>query len=220
MALIKCPECGREKVSDTAEMCPDCGYGIKAHFEAIKHAEEEKKKREILDKQRAEENRKKEIKKQRDLETIKLPDAPDISPVIGYTIGAVFFVVMGIILIVLKSGFMSFVSFVFGGMMILVIPSAYDDYKKKKKEYEFAIENQERYKQMELERKERIEELRIRAVNLEAQKWLDRPKCPHCKSDKIEKITTTSRVVSVAMVGVASGKIGKQYKCKDCKHMW
>lgn len=28
MALIKCPECGRENVSDSAEACPDCGYGI------------------------------------------------------------------------------------------------------------------------------------------------------------------------------------------------
>ncbi|WP_455615774.1 zinc ribbon domain-containing protein [Eisenbergiella sp.] len=26
MALVKCPECGRERVSDTAEACPDCGY--------------------------------------------------------------------------------------------------------------------------------------------------------------------------------------------------
>jgi hypothetical protein len=36
MALIKCPECGRENVSDSAESCPNCGYGIKAHFEQIK----------------------------------------------------------------------------------------------------------------------------------------------------------------------------------------
>ncbi len=35
MALVKCPECGREKVSDSAEACPDCGYGIKAHFQEI-----------------------------------------------------------------------------------------------------------------------------------------------------------------------------------------
>ena len=28
MALIKCPECGRERVSENAEMCPDCGYGM------------------------------------------------------------------------------------------------------------------------------------------------------------------------------------------------
>ena len=24
MALVTCPECGRERVSDTAEACPDC----------------------------------------------------------------------------------------------------------------------------------------------------------------------------------------------------
>ena len=36
MALIKCPECGREKVSDSAEVCPDCGYGIKEHFKKLK----------------------------------------------------------------------------------------------------------------------------------------------------------------------------------------
>ena len=33
MSLIKCPECGREGISDGAEACPDCGYGIRAHFE-------------------------------------------------------------------------------------------------------------------------------------------------------------------------------------------
>lgn len=26
MALIKCPECGKENVSDTAKACPECGY--------------------------------------------------------------------------------------------------------------------------------------------------------------------------------------------------
>lgn len=32
MALITCPECGRKKVSDTAEACPSCGFGIKAYL--------------------------------------------------------------------------------------------------------------------------------------------------------------------------------------------
>lgn len=27
MALIKCPECGRE-LSDRADMCPHCGYKV------------------------------------------------------------------------------------------------------------------------------------------------------------------------------------------------
>ena len=35
MALVRCPECGRERVSDSAEACSDCGYSIKAHFEKI-----------------------------------------------------------------------------------------------------------------------------------------------------------------------------------------
>ena len=42
MALITCPECGRKKVSDTAEACPSCGFGIKAYFEK-KYEEEENK---------------------------------------------------------------------------------------------------------------------------------------------------------------------------------
>lgn len=33
MALVKCPECGREKVSATAISCPDCGFNIKEYFE-------------------------------------------------------------------------------------------------------------------------------------------------------------------------------------------
>ena len=29
MALIKCPECGKE-ISDAAVKCPNCGYPVKA----------------------------------------------------------------------------------------------------------------------------------------------------------------------------------------------
>lgn len=45
MALIKCPECGKENISDSATTCPFCGYGIKEHFELInqKEAFDEKK---------------------------------------------------------------------------------------------------------------------------------------------------------------------------------
>ena len=32
MALVKCPECGRENVSDTAEACPNCGFAIRDYF--------------------------------------------------------------------------------------------------------------------------------------------------------------------------------------------
>ena len=35
MALIKCPECGKENISDSATTCPFCGYGIKEHFDLL-----------------------------------------------------------------------------------------------------------------------------------------------------------------------------------------
>ena len=37
MALVKCPKCGRENVSDKATACPDCGFEIKKHFEEEKN---------------------------------------------------------------------------------------------------------------------------------------------------------------------------------------
>lgn len=37
MSLVQCPECGREQVSDTAEACPNCGFGIKEYFETKNH---------------------------------------------------------------------------------------------------------------------------------------------------------------------------------------
>ena len=52
MALINCPECGKENVSDSANSCPNCGYNIKEHFEKLnreielKKAKEEREKRE------------------------------------------------------------------------------------------------------------------------------------------------------------------------------
>lgn len=32
MALVTCPECGRENVSDSAESCPNCGFNIRKFF--------------------------------------------------------------------------------------------------------------------------------------------------------------------------------------------
>lgn len=48
----------------------------------------------------------------------------------------------------------------------------------------------------------------------------NKSQCPMCKSTNIKKISTTSRMVSVVTVGLASGKLGKQYKCERCKYMW
>ena len=44
--------------------------------------------------------------------------------------------------------------------------------------------------------------------------------CPSCGGTNVVKITTVDRSISIAVVGLASGKIGKQYQCRHCKHLW
>ena len=185
MALIKCPECGRENVSDMAEMCPSCGYGIKSHFDKIRI-----------------EQQKKEVHEWR-LQNVKMPEEPKKMNS-GYGL-AIFF------------GFGALCGFitspVFGILMVActcwMCYEGAKQYNKELEEYNLAKSDFEKYQKevvWKQEQRARDEALKI--------------KCPQCNSTKIERISTTSRVASVAAVGVASGKIGKQYKCKNCKHMW
>ena len=44
--------------------------------------------------------------------------------------------------------------------------------------------------------------------------------CPQCGSKKVKRIGNLERGTSVYLVGLASGKIGKQYHCDNCKHNW
>lgn len=43
------------------------------------------------------------------------------------------------------------------------------------------------------------------------------PHCPYCNSTNITKVSGTSRFASTLMFGIASKKIGKQWKCNNCK---
>lgn len=205
MALIKCPECGRENVSDSAEMCPNCGYGVKAYFQEI----EQKK---ILEQQRLErEEQQKEAerirteKEQAELNTIKMPSKPSIGQnLLIFGIIFVPFMLLGLLL-PYRIGFWFFLAF------WLIV--AYSQYNSNVKDYERAQKDFEKFQKEELSKKKMQKEM-------EEYRQKNAPKCPMCGSINIEKISTTSRAVSVAAVGLASGKIGKQYKCKKCKHMW
>ena len=61
-------------------------------------------------------------------------------------------------------------------------------------------------------RKERLNDLR-RPMTTPSNKV----KCPYCQSEDVKKITMVGRAVSVGLLGVASGKIGKQWHCNNCK---
>ena len=68
------------------------------------------------------------------------------------------------------------------------------------------------------ERDERIQ--KERRERADAIKAAQHPQCPACKGYNTQRISTTKRVVSTSMVGLASSTIGKQYECKDCLHKW
>lgn len=93
--------------------------------------------------------------------------------------------------------------------LFIAIVNTNNEFDEAMKKYELAQKDFERYQK---------EELQSRKLKMLEEKT--KLKCPQCSSTNIEKISTTSRAVSVAAVGLASGKIGKQYKCKNCKHMW
>lgn len=54
-----------------------------------------------------------------------------------------------------------------------------------------------------------------RAVDFE-----NKPKCPTCGSADIKKISATSKAASVAMWGLLSRKVHKQWHCKNCGSEW
>lgn len=53
---------------------------------------------------------------------------------------------------------------------------------------------------------------RARRERAEASK----PKCPHCQSTNIAKISGAERTMSVIGLGILSKKINKSFKCKSC----
>lgn len=46
------------------------------------------------------------------------------------------------------------------------------------------------------------------------------PRCPTCGSTNIRRISTLDRAVSVGILGIFGGKIGKNYECLNCKAKW
>lgn len=62
--------------------------------------------------------------------------------------------------------------------------------------------------QKEVERQEKL------------QKQQNIPKCPICGSTDIKKLSTTSKVLGVGLLGLASKTVGKTYKCNKCGYYW
>lgn len=90
---------------------------------------------------------------------------------------------------------------------------------KKISRYNLRQNNPELYNRIVAEETRRGQE-RYKAQQQAEQIRLSKlPECPICKSkNNVRRISSLDRGVSVAMVGLASSKIGKQYECTRCRH--
>ena len=234
MALVTCPECGREKVSDSAIACPDCGYGIKEHFDKIR-AKEAAEKRKAEEQKRAEKAKQEAEEKRRIQEQARIEQAPQrqkqaieqlekkiqqykIARIIAIIaiIGFVAFWIYGLIDLSWSNNscLVAVVIFVLYAILSSSQAKKLEEERIKAKnefaEYEKLLE--ERAKK---EREKQAEEYRRKEALLSKN-----VPCPVCGSRDTYRIGTLDRATSIAVTGLASGKIGKQYKCRKCKHMW
>lgn len=57
----------------------------------------------------------------------------------------------------------------------------------------------------------------IAQANAQAQDWLNKVHCPYCNSTNCKKISGVSKATSVAMFGIFSQKVKKQWHCNNCR---
>lgn len=228
MALIKCPECGRERVSDSAEACPDCGYGIKAHFDKIKQEKEreEQRKREELEKERAEVEAKK--REEERIKSVPQLEKPQLTaPIVTWVISALCFLIGVSQLnesereversIAHGHGDPHF----YGGMFIvfgigLVCYGLYL-FSKRIQTYILSKTNLEEY-QRQVIREQDAEKAASQAAAIAwAREQAMKPECPYCHSHNTTKITATAKAVDTAMFGVLGQKRRYQWHCNNCK---
>lgn len=229
MALVKCPECGK-MVSDSAEACPDCGYAVKKHFDNIRIQEEKKK----LEEQKAAQRIKEQEKQQKRIEQVANSKVvPKRRPIIHWLMvaGAIDFILAVLVIVVSEQNYAedtpwgtALVIMAIGILVFLVglaklkeSQDLYDKYKDNEAEYKKEMAR------LQIEEEDRIEAVREQRKQEKVEKKQARatlPSCPVCGSNHVKRISTTNRAVSVYVAGVASSKIGKQYQCQDCKHLW
>jgi len=202
--LIKCPECGRENVSDTAATCPDCGYEIKTYFEKIRQKEiQEAKYKEA---------------QQKHMEDVAARatavHVPTKRPSMNiYLYGSILCGIFTIISII--------VQFWLGMLFLAVATWVYyslgmDKLKARQKIYDMHKQDTEQY-QKQIILLQDSEKAQVEAIRNYKNLNLTNAKCPICGSSNIKKISTINKVVSTEMLGLASNKIGKQWHCNSCK---
>lgn len=225
MALVNCPECGRVNVSDTAVSCPDCGFAIKDYYDKIKLEEQRLQEEKALqEKREAEERHRRETAEERQKETVaglKKQIENSSKEIRNGTIGLCISIPLAILSFALSSngslGVLIVISVIAAIISLVFVVSGINEKKTAISDLETAKRNLDEY---EKNLNARIEAMVAQGQVYAAKNAAKHPKCPICGSTNTERISTLNRTVSVATVGLASSKIGKQYQCKNCKHKW
>lgn len=234
MALIKCPECGKE-VSDQAVTCPNCGYPIaekKIHqeiFDRIPECVEEYRATwaQFSDKldsgntstgaairrQRLKENGKDlymmyYILKSKGIDVTK-PSILDFEDAREW--------------IARNKEYIAEISAdeIFPFLELGLLAKIKDEEKVNRRMHGRAEVTRDRWKS-KIEDVVNVSIMPEVTVNVEAPITSKEPKrgCPHCGALDIEKISLTRRVVSTQLFGLASDTIGKSFKCNKCGYSW
>ena len=97
----------------------------------------------------------------------------------------------------------------------------YSDYRKR-------IEKQTGRQMTDFEFLSGIMEARRDSLNRQAETYfasnkeanVNKPKCPTCQSENIQKISAMTKAGSVALWGIFSQKVKKQWHCNSCGSEW
>ncbi|MSS64179.1 zinc-ribbon domain-containing protein [Lachnospiraceae bacterium WCA-693-APC-MOT-I] len=224
MSIVKCPKCGRE-VSDSAEACTNCGYGIKEHFEEIKCKQDEER-HAILEKAKEEERLKRIKEKQKESEATIAKLQANIKEgkkiAIPLLIWSVFWtIILAVSILYDFNGLIIVFSAICGIIGWFIFCLNWASTNDLVKDVELAQKNSDEYESEKIRRAETAyKAAQINEARRKEEESLKHPKCPLCGSTNTQVISTLNRAVSIGAVGLASSKIGKQYECKKCRHKW
>lgn len=211
MALIKCPECGKE-VSDKAAACPNCGLGIREYIEEENRRVLEKQQQETADIKQQEAESKARLERQKQVDNVKLPDKPSKGKSIFAGIMCTIMALIGWFGVFADLGFIWLIIAILFSITAIYSPKFYKDEVKK---YEQAMNNPSEYKRSVVAENERkaaeAKELARKRIE-DANKA---PKCPKCGSTYI---STVNRGYSVVWGFIGSGKA--MNVCQKCGHKW
>lgn len=220
MALIKCPECQHE-VSEHAASCPNCGFGIKEHFDAIK---EHQRKLEIFNTQ--EEIRQKQREER--INNVSALESPRITVPIVLFILSIIFVLGGIKLLSASDWDVEYsVSHGDGnphfygavGIITAICLLGYGIclFKKRIDEYKLSQSDLRKYQEQVIKKEDEVQRYIESQIREKERQDAMKPECPYCHSKNTSKITMTSKAVNTAMFGILGEKRKHQWHCNNCK---